>query len=44
MVLAEHDADDFVYDLNLLLTKRCIGLWESTCSNIIEAAAASAKG
>ena len=25
-VLAEHDADDFVYDLNLLLTERCIGL------------------
>ena len=26
-VLAEHDAGDFVYDLNLLLTERCIGLF-----------------
>jgi hypothetical protein len=26
-VFAEHDAGGFVYDLNLLLTERCIGLF-----------------
>jgi len=42
--IAEHEQNDFVYDPNLLRTERCTGrFWESTCSNIIEAAATSAS-
>jgi hypothetical protein len=44
-VLAEHDAGDFVYDLEPAPYGALHrSLWESRCGNIIEAAAASAPG